>query len=338
MGGRLTGGDPGSIQVEALDGDRQAIVSTAPRASGEGGLQLLQCQRGDGWDVFFDAAYTRVYNIHHHGEGTAARPATMMCRNLVDSTTCPGFPISLTQTSHRSTGRIDATSNKLWQPTVTSDNKLAWDCVDLTTTARCATPVVLSPYTGRGLLEGAYYNNHVDPVVIGRKMYAIGFTSGNVTRITCLDMATGTECPGVELPQNGTFYHSGMDAVGTRLYVLPGANLNLDCYESTTMQRCAGSWPKPVADSPVWGVRSADGAIHNICASNKCFSLDGSAHTLPPNFAAYLTANPVVGWSYTYIQVGSASSVGTKAAWTISVEGSTGSNPQPPSRRRSAGT
>jgi MYXO-CTERM domain-containing protein len=310
----------GNIQVEALDGDRQAIVSTLPAPPVQVASNFSSVSLGDGWDVFFDAAYTRIYNIHHHGEGTAARPATMMCRNLVDSSTCPGFPISLTQTSHRSTGRIDTTSNKLWQPTVTADNRLAWDCVNLTTAARCATPVVVTPYTGRGPLEGAFYNNHVDPVVIGRKMYAIGFASGNVTRITCLDMATGTECQGIALPQNGTFYHSGLEAVGTRLYVLPGANLNLDCYESTTMQRCEGSWPKQVADSPVWGVRSADGAIRNICANTQCFSLDGSAHTLPPNFTAYLATHPVQGLKQDYIQVGSGTSVGTKAAWSTTNE------------------
>lgn len=299
----------GSLRVEALDGERQAIISTVDAPPAVVAPTFSGGSAGDGWDLFFDPAYTKVFNIHHHNS-----PATLMCRMLADSSVCPGYPIALTQTGHRSTGRIDAVSNKLWQPTVTTDGQLAWDCVDLNTSARCATPVVLSEHAA----ISNYYNNHVDPVVIGRKMYAIGYASGSVTRITCLDMATGTECPGMALPQNGTYEHAGIDAVGTRLYVVPGASLNLDCYDSTTWTRCPGSWPQTVSGSgsPVWAVRSADGVIRNVCANNNCFALDGTAHTLPPNFAAYLAANPVQGFGIDSLQVGSAYSRATKAAWS----------------------
>ncbi len=297
----------GSITVEAVDGERQALISTVSAPPAVVASSFSGGSAGDGWDLFFDPAYTKVFNIHHHNG-----PATVMCRNLADSTVCPGFPITLTQTGHRSTGRIDARTNKLWQPTVTGDAKLAWDCVDLTTSARCTTPVVLSQHAA----ISNYYNNHVDPVVIGRKMYAMGYASGNVTRITCLDMATGTECTGTALPQNGSYELAGITAVGNKLYVLPGGNKDLDCYDSTTWTRCAGSWPQAVSGGPVWGPRSADGIVHNICANTQCFALDGSAHTLSPNFVAYLAANPVLGFNYTPIQVGSASSVGTKSAWS----------------------
>src|SRR5512140_758270 len=201
----------GSLQVEALDGDRQALISNVTAPPAQVASSFSGGSAGDGWDVFFDPAYTKVFNIHHHDS-----PATVMCRNLADSSTCTGFPITLTQTSLRSTGRIDAASNKLWQPTVTSDSKLAWDCVDLTTAARGATPVVYSQFTA----ISNSYNNHTDPVVIGRKMYTVAFASGGVTRITCLDMATGAECPGVALPQNGNYTFDGLAAVGNNLYVL----------------------------------------------------------------------------------------------------------------------
>jgi MYXO-CTERM domain-containing protein len=297
----------GSLKVEAVDGDRQALISTVSAPPAVVASSFSGGSAGDGWDLFFDPAYTKVFNIHHHNG-----PATVMCRNLADSTACPGFPIALTQTSTRSTGRIDAPTNKLWQPTVTNSAQLAWDCVDLTTAARCTTPVVLSEYAA----VNNNFNTHSDPAVIGRRMYAIGFMSG-ATRITCLDMATGTECPGMALPQNGSVNHSSLTAVGNRLYVLPGANLNLDCYDSTTWQRCPGAWPKPVTRSPVWTPRSADGVLRNVCADTQCFSLDGSAHTLPPNFMAYLAANPIVGYNTASFQVGTGSSVGTKSAWSI---------------------
>jgi MYXO-CTERM domain-containing protein len=298
----------GSLNVEAVDGDRQALISTVSAPPAVVAPSFSGGSAGDGWDLFFDAAYTKVFNIHHHNG-----PATVMCRKLADSSTCPGFPIQLTQTSHRSTGRIDEVSNKLWQPTVAAGPKLAWDCVDLDTAARCATPVVLSEHTA----VNSNYNSHVDPVVIGRKMYALGYASGSITRITCLDMATGAECPGMALPQNGNYTHSGIAAVGSKLYVLPGGGLNLDCYDSTTWTRCPGTWPQPVTNGPVWAARSADGVIRNICTSSQCFALDGAAHTMPPGFAAYLAANPVLGFNYPSIQVGSASSIGTRSAWSI---------------------
>jgi MYXO-CTERM domain-containing protein len=303
----------GSLTVEALDGERQALVSTVSAPIPVVAPVFSGGSAGDGWDVFFDPAYTRVFNIHHHHS-----PATVMCRNLADSTTCPGYPITLTTTSNRSTGRIDTLSNKLWQPTVAASGRFAWDCVDLTTSARCATPVVLSAHMARA----AHYDMHIDPVVIGRKMYAIGFATGNVARITCLDMATGTECAGTALPQDGSPSASGLEAVGSRLYVLPSFNLNLDCYDSTTWARCPGSWPRTVSGiiGPVWGVRGADGVVHNICASDDCFALDGSAHTLPPNFAAYLAAHRVSAYTSSGFQYGKATSIGTRAVWATDTE------------------
>jgi hypothetical protein len=55
-------------------------------------------------------------------------------------------------------------------------------------------------------------------------------------------------------------------------------------------------------------------AVRGLLAQGR---LDGSAHTLPTNFAAYLTADPVVGISYTAYQYGSAHSLGTKSDWSI---------------------
>ncbi|WP_375768708.1 Ig-like domain-containing protein [Archangium gephyra] len=310
----------GSLKVEAVDGDRQALISTVDAPVAVVAPSFSGGSAGDGWDVFFDPTYTRVFNIHHHNG-----PSTLMCRKLSDSSTCPGFPLALTQTAHRSTARIDAASNKLWHPTTTTGTspQLAWDCVDLSTSARCATPVVRSEHAGSTAVSYGTYNDHVDPVVIGRKLYAIGFAAGGVTRITCLDMATGTECPGLALPENGSVEHSSLKAVGNRLYVLPGANKNLDCYDSTTWARCAGSWPQAVTRSPVWAPRSADGVIHNICADTQCFGLDGSAHTLPPNFMAHLTTNPIVGLNTASFQMGSGNSAGTKAVWSINGNKST---------------
>ncbi|WP_143177634.1 hypothetical protein [Cystobacter ferrugineus] len=320
------------LDVEGVDGERQAIVarSKAPRVTVRERYPLPSGVKGDGWDVLFDPAYTRFYNVHHHNNLNQ-----MLCRELATGNLCPGFPINLTQTSIRSTGFIDAASNKFWQPTVTDVQpfKLAWDCVDLTNGTRCARPVVLSELTAAHIkkpdasnsdLKNNNYNDHIDPVVIGRKMYAIGFASDNRTFITCLDMATGTECPGKDLglPRLGNANQSGLAAVGNQLYVVPGRGFNLDCYDSTTWNRCSGTWPQPVSSissSPVWAVPGANGEIQHVCANNVCFKLDGSPHSLPPGFAAEIQAHRVLGNLNEDVQNGGASSYGSKVAWAYGI-------------------
>jgi hypothetical protein len=85
----------GSVRVEALDGERQAIISTVDAPPAMVAPIFSGGSAGDGWDLFFDPAYTKVFNIHHHNS-----PPTLMCRRLADSSVCPGFPITLTQTGH----------------------------------------------------------------------------------------------------------------------------------------------------------------------------------------------------------------------------------------------
>jgi hypothetical protein len=149
----------GAVTADGVDGERQALLSSigAPPvvipASFSGG------SAGDGWDVFFDPAHTRVFNVHHHNG-----PATLMCRKLADSTTCPGYPMALSNTPSRATGRFDATSMKIWLPTSNS-GFLAWDCADANTGTRCATPVVRSTLQQR---DGGY-DNHADPASSGER-------------------------------------------------------------------------------------------------------------------------------------------------------------------------
>ncbi len=296
----------GAVTADGIDGERQALLSSigAPPvvipASFSGG------SAGDGWDVFFDPAHTRVFNIHHHNG-----PATLMCRVLSNSTTCPGYPMALSNTPSRATGRVDELSMKIWVPTSNS-GRLAWDCANINTGARCATPTVLSTYSQRD----SGYDNHADPAIIGRKMYALGRTP-TTSVITCLDMSTGTECTGATLPLNGQFNDAGLAAIGTRLYAMPGTGLGIDCYDSTTMMRCPGTWPVAAARSPVWAVPNADGSVSNFCSDAQCYAADGTTSTLPPNFRANLAANPVISLSYTGIQYGKATSFANKAAWVI---------------------
>jgi len=286
---------------------------------------------GDGWDVFFNAARTRVYNIHHHNG-----PSTVMCRNLNDSKPCDGsytaatppvyivgsspWPITLTQTSNRSTGYIDEPTQRLFQPTVQSvaSPKLGWDCVDLTTKARCATPTTLSTLTA----TSTSFDNHMDVAIIGRKMYSIGFVTGSQAWITCLDMSTGAECTGKQLTENGSPSGSGIAAVGNKIYALAGSNLKLHCYDATTWEQCAGSWPvQTTSTGRIMGTPSADGVVRSVCADWQCFKFDGTLAsaapaTLPPNYLAYHPLHKAGSLSTNYAQYSGGDAFGTRVAWT----------------------
>jgi hypothetical protein len=274
----------GAAQVEGIDGVRQALVADISAPPATFPASFSGSSSGDGWNAFFDPAHTVVFNEHHHDS-----PADLMCHILADSGVCPGYPIPLTQTSSRATGFVDAPTNKLWQPTVTSSAMLAWDCVDVTAGTRCAIPTVQSAFAA---VDSAYYE-HQDPVIIGRKMYAIAAGAGGLGRITCLDMSTATECAGLSLPENYEWESSGIEALGNDLYVLAhgsgfGASPMVRCYDSTTWTPCSGTWPQPTSSTGrMHVVPSPDGTLTNICADWQCWSLDGGATTLPPNYLAY---------------------------------------------------
>ncbi len=300
----------GNYESLGTEGGKQVITSTIEAPPPTVAATFSGASAGDGWDLFFDPGYTKVFNIHHHNS-----PATVMCRNLngtpctptgANSGTTSTWPMTLTQTANRPRGTIDLDANKLWSITVfdsgVNSGKIGWDCVDLTTNARCTAPVVVSAQTA----SNTSYQNHIDLVVIGRKLYSMGLVSGNKTRIMCLDMATAAECTGVELLEAGASVSGngdqlGIGAVGTKLFALPKSSGKLHCIESTTMTACGGgSWPvQTSATGRVLGTPSADGVVRSICADWQCFSMDGTAiaagnagaTTLPARYIAYHAAH-----------------------------------------------
>ncbi len=317
----------GTYTAQGTEDGRQVIINTidAPRPSVAAAFQGQSA--GDGWNAFFDPTYQKVYNIHHHGSFGGG--ATVMCRNLSNAQSCGGmWPMNLTQTADRSPGVIDEQSNSLWSLTSTpsSPYTLAWDCVDLTTQARCEVPVV----TSRFLANDSSYNNHVDPVIIGRRLYGIGFTPSSA-RITCLDMASGEECEGVQLIEKGGSYASGLDAVGTRLYAMTTENGRLDCWDTAALDnqgnlaRCPGLWPvQTQSTGRVLGTPSADGVVRAICADWQCFTLSGTPinevnagpNTLPPNYLAFHPNHRAGSLSSNYPQYSGATRAGPRVAWT----------------------
>ncbi len=331
----------GAFDSLGADGGRQFLTWSVIAPPPVIAAQFQGGSAGDGWDAFFDPDHTKVFNIHHLNV-----PPTVMCRNLADSQPCDKdatgaspWPVQLTQTPSRSTGYIDPVTHKLWVPTTEysgdmwngSVGKLGWDCVDILNHERCRQPLVtgqpdvLSQYQAGG--AGISYDNHSDWTVVGRKLYALGYAvgdAGNKLRITCLDLATETECAGVEVGTGDSWSH-GIDAIGNNLYVVNQDNGTLSCWDSATMTTCAAPWPAEninlaVAVGGVAGgsgrvhaTPSADGIVRNICADWRCFKADGSASDLPAGYLAYASANRTGGW-YSYYYSNS-SHQGTRVAW-----------------------
>ena len=299
----------GSLKVEALDGDRQAIVSTVDAPPATVASSFSGGSAGDGWDVFFDPAYTKVFNIHHHNG-----PATLMCRTLADSKTCPGFPLQLTQTALRSTGRIDAGTHKLWQPTVTSVAAYWRGTAWTSPPPRAAPRRWWSPSTPRPTLPttttrtGGDRPEDVRAGLRQRRRHPHHLSGhGHRRRVPRNSAAAEQQSQNFFRPRSG-----GRQALRA-LRPRPEPGL----LRQHHLGAVRGSWPKAVSGQSRVGGAECRRHRPQLCANTQCFALDGSAHTLPPNFAAYLAANPVVGLSVTSVQAGNATSLGTKAAWSI---------------------
>lgn len=70
---------------------------------------------GDGYEAFFDASRTRVFNLFHHGGNNGSVNDPLLdCHVISTGATCTGFPFRIggLPTGHKVTGRVVGT--KLW--------------------------------------------------------------------------------------------------------------------------------------------------------------------------------------------------------------------------------
>ena len=105
---------------------------------------------GDGYQVFFDPGYTRVFNVFHHNSSTGQ----IDCHVISTGATCAGFPYraGVTTTNQYSMGRVVGT--KIWMPgfrgaASAADYAVGFSCVDISAVlasggapALCSTPFV----------------------------------------------------------------------------------------------------------------------------------------------------------------------------------------------------
>lgn len=126
----LSGGSDNGLQVATGTG----TGTTTSNLPGQ-----LSSSTGDGYDPFFNADHTMVFNIPHHASYGAA---TVDCHVLADGSQCTGFPYPLqVSAGNQSTGRVIGTgaNTKLWTVGVRPDTPgsnptvgdLAFECIDL---------------------------------------------------------------------------------------------------------------------------------------------------------------------------------------------------------------
>ncbi len=237
-----------------------------------------------------------------------------MCRNASDGSTCgAGYPFSLYHTSIRATGYYDATTKHIWHPT--HNNVTAgWECVDVSgTPVSCATRFVSA-----GTNINAGYDSNMDVVVIGRELYSISIPTGS---LTCLNLDTVAPCAGQPYAGFGGTNEttSGITGINGKVYTL--VNSTMKCFDPATKAACAGmQWPKAGGTQPVLAVPSADGVVRNVCSNGACWSLDGSAHTLPAAFINYINANNVsalAAYGPSYQMYAGAATAGTRLFWPM---------------------
>lgn len=129
-GSILSGGSDNGLQVATGIGEG----TTTSNLPGQ-----LSSSTGDGYDPFFNAEHTMVFNIPHHASYGAA---TVDCHVLADGSQCTGFPYPLqVSAGNQSTGRVIGTgpNTKLWTVGVRPDTPgsnhtvgdLAFECIDL---------------------------------------------------------------------------------------------------------------------------------------------------------------------------------------------------------------
>ncbi len=282
----------GSVESDGSAAGQQVIVGNAggsipppPTATTFSGGSA-----GDGWDVIFSPDRKRVFNVHHHDS-----PPTVMCRNAADGSSCgAGYPFALFHTSNRSTGWIDPDTGRFWHETY-SGTTAGWECVDVSGVmgatysppAYCPTRFVSAGFSATN------YDVHIDLVNVGKELYGLDTNSG---RLTCLDASAGAPCAGQPYAGFGGVGAGNVSLIAIEGKVYVHGSSKVMCFDPATKAACTNGWPasgRPTTKvRPVMAVPDATGKL-NVCVQGDCWSLDGSATSLPASFATFMTSNPV---------------------------------------------
>ncbi|MFM8774673.1 MAG: hypothetical protein ACKOFP_12765, partial [Actinomycetota bacterium] len=312
----------GSIVSEGASGTGKQVASrtTAGILASVGG-SLFGAGTYDGWDVFFDPGYTRVFNRPHHmpqGSDPVIDCHWLRTENgHTSGGSCWGSPYSLPRatwtSSNRSSGYIDG-SNRLWLEMTKRGSGHGFMCLDVSG----ATPVGCSVGIWHQLEAAPVFESYdevMDIASVGGKV----FTQSVTGSVLCLDtLATSgpAPCPGQPYNFGGPSGSFGMaDTVselgdikeisGKIYYLRSTSNTSgaVTCIDpalittsaSVTSIRCSG-WPaglQSIGSRPLFAVPNSQGVLVAVCGyvNSTCVNLnDGSSAIagLPAGFTTYV--------------------------------------------------
>jgi len=291
----------GSIVSEGASGTGKQVASrTAAGVLAAAGGSVSASGGGDGWDVFFDPEYTRIFNRNHHEARIIIDCHWLRTENghtggqrcwtptVWQAGVSAGIYVKRDgfQSSNRSTGWVDS-QNRMWLETVRTtgtDPGLGFFCLDVSG----AQPQPCSGgewYRLASLPASATYDSVMDLAVADGKLFS-SMSNGD---LICLDtQAPGgpAACPGQPyvIPSlAGDTSHSrvgsGIRAVGGKVYALTENQLSVPriwCLDPALITDgataatigCAG-WagnPKVVTGTgPLQPVPSASGTFVAVC-------------------------------------------------------------------------
>ena len=233
---------------------------------------------GDGYDVFFDANHSKIFNVFHHSS-----PAQIDCHILSNGARCTGYPVSMPNslgTNERATGVSVGT--KVWVPAgYGSSPGGGFACFNVSGGACTTAFVSLTSNVNTGSYNNVGNVARVDQYVLTQNM--------KDGKVLCLDTTTEAACAsmpagGFDLGTGAVLkYPSNLVTIGTRVYSNDGSG-DVGCLDTSTWARCAG-WTAPWATTKyiqMFELPDANGNIIGLCAFdvNSAACVDSSKATI----------------------------------------------------------
>lgn len=284
----------GSLQSIGFSNGLQTSITSAPSSIKQATVGSLSITGGgDGYDVFMDEAYTKIFNVWHHSS-----PNQIDCHSLFTGNRCTGYPITMPNslgTNDRSTGIV--VGSKVWVAAGYGSNPGGGFACFLVAGGLCNTSFI-SLTTN---VNTAAHSNVGNMERIGQYLFTQNFKDG---KVLCLDTVTEAACS--QMPAGGfdlgtaasQSYPSNMLVIGTRLYSNDGRG-SVGCLDTATWARCT-DWTTPWTTTRyfnIFALPNSSGQIVAICAFNTnsagCVDSTKTAYTVPPSLNSTRAALPL---------------------------------------------
>lgn len=277
----------GALNSIGYSNGLQTSISTAPTTIKQATVgSVAVTGMGDGYDVFFDSARTKIFNVFHHSS-----PNQIDCHLMSNGARCTGYPVTMPHglgTNERSTGVSVGT--KVWVPAGYGSNPGGGFACFNTAGGACTTSFVsLTTNVNTGTFNNVGNVARVDGYIFTQNM--------KDGKILCIDTATDTACG--SMPSGGfdlgtgpvLKYPSNLVTIGTRVYSNDGSG-DVGCLDTATWARCTG-WSTPWTPTKyvqMFELPDANGNIIGLCtfdvSSAQCVDSTKSPITVPASLNA----------------------------------------------------